>query len=271
MKKILASILTLALVVGATVVATNAFFSDTETSTGNTFVAGNLDLQVDSTAHYAGLTCTEGVWVEDVTDQSSRPDLIGDPCDGTWPAQDLTSEKFFNLSDIKPGDFGEDTISLHANSNDQYVCAAIYNLDNAENTVEPTETSDGDTGGPDGELASQVNFFAWADDGDNVWETGEAPLFSNVFGPASDVLNGVVYPLFTPNTVQLAEGDTENVGLYWCYGALTVDQNTHTLTCDGSNVDNTGQTDSLTADMSFFAEQSRNNADFTCPDITTFQ
>jgi len=42
--------------IGAVVAgATGAFFSDTETSTGNTFAAGEIDLTVDSTAHYAGL------------------------------------------------------------------------------------------------------------------------------------------------------------------------------------------------------------------------
>jgi len=47
MKKILTSLLTI-LVVGSTAVgATQAYFSDTETSTGNTFTAGSLDLNID--------------------------------------------------------------------------------------------------------------------------------------------------------------------------------------------------------------------------------
>jgi predicted ribosomally synthesized peptide with SipW-like signal peptide len=47
MKKILLSLLTVALVSSSAVGATQAYFSDTETSTGNTFAAGSLDLAVD--------------------------------------------------------------------------------------------------------------------------------------------------------------------------------------------------------------------------------
>lgn len=44
--------------VGAVVVGgTGAFFSDTETSTGNVFTAGAIDLTVDSEAHYNGSMC----------------------------------------------------------------------------------------------------------------------------------------------------------------------------------------------------------------------
>ena len=47
MKKILLSLSVVAAVAVVVVGATTAFFSDTETSTGNTFTAGELDLLVD--------------------------------------------------------------------------------------------------------------------------------------------------------------------------------------------------------------------------------
>lgn len=47
MKKILLSIITVLLMVGMVTSATTAYFSDTETSTGNTFAAGTLDLNLD--------------------------------------------------------------------------------------------------------------------------------------------------------------------------------------------------------------------------------
>jgi len=47
MKKILTSVLTIALVVTVVTGATVANFFDTETSTGNTFTAGSLDLKID--------------------------------------------------------------------------------------------------------------------------------------------------------------------------------------------------------------------------------
>jgi hypothetical protein len=117
-----------------------------------------------------------------------------------------------------------------------------------------------------------LNFFAWDDEnGDNVWQATENKLFTNTSGPASDILNGVVYPLYTPLTLGvLTEGTTEHIGLYWCYG--TIDASTAgVLVCDGSGVDNQSQTDSLTADMTFYSEQSRNNGLFVCPDIAFFQ
>lgn len=44
MKRILLSVLTISLVGAVTIGATGAYFSDTETSTGNTFTAGTIDL-----------------------------------------------------------------------------------------------------------------------------------------------------------------------------------------------------------------------------------
>ena len=47
MKKILISLMAIALVVGLVGAGTMAYFYDTETSTGNVFTAGTLDLKVD--------------------------------------------------------------------------------------------------------------------------------------------------------------------------------------------------------------------------------
>lgn len=47
MKKILLSILTIGLVISVVVGVSRAYFSDTETSTDNTFTAGTLDLDID--------------------------------------------------------------------------------------------------------------------------------------------------------------------------------------------------------------------------------
>ena len=49
--------------VGAVVIgATGAFFSDTETSTGNTFTAGAIDLGVDNESYYNGAFNEETSW-----------------------------------------------------------------------------------------------------------------------------------------------------------------------------------------------------------------
>lgn len=276
MKKILLSLGTIVFVGSIAAAATGAFFNDTETSTGNTFAAGAIDLKVDSQSHYAGLVCTpttidevEGYfWVlENNQVPTTRPDLLEQPCNGTWEETDLGIENtFFDFFDLKPGDSGENTLSLHVLNNDAYACANITNLQDDDNGLTEPEQKDGDEtdGAGNGELSSELRFFAWDDDGDNIWENGETVLFSNTEGPASDVLGGVSYPLFTPGTGAMTASTTQYIGLYWCYGAITVDEVNNTLTCDGSGVDNITQTDTMSADISFYVEQARNNPNFTC-------
>jgi predicted ribosomally synthesized peptide with SipW-like signal peptide len=58
MKKILISVGTIAVVAALAVGGTIAFYSDTETSTGNIFTAGSIDLKIDQTmASYNGENC----------------------------------------------------------------------------------------------------------------------------------------------------------------------------------------------------------------------
>lgn len=284
MKRILLSLLVIGTVGGTVFAATNAFFSDTETSTGNTFTAGKVDLTIDSTAHYDGMICTGGLWVdEDQTlANNPRPELIGQICTGTWaiPAN-LTTEKFFNLSDVKPGDYGENTLSMHIESNPVWACIDIKNLKNMENDLIGPEAAAGDVT-PDvinpspspstygGELAQNLRFTAWSDNGtetskcDNKWEAGEPLLFTNQQGPASDVLNGKTYALAdSTHGSPMSPGDS-CIGLQWCAGTMTIDANTHTITCDGASMGNNTQTDSMTADVAFRIEQSRNNPNFSC-------
>ena len=245
-KKILFSMLAIAAAAAIVIGGTTAFFSDTETSTGNTFTAGAIDLKVDSKCTYN--------------------DAQSNEC-GTWEMTDLgPTNKFFDFGDLKPGDEGENTISLHVFNNDAYVCAYINNMYSDDNGLTEPESLVDTTGGfNEGELDDEVYFFAWLEkDGDNVYESNEIQLFSNVSGPASDVLNGKTYPLFTPGTLLALPADqTAYVGMYWCYGKLTV--NGYDLSCDGSAVTNLTQTDSMSADISFYVEQARNNLDFVCP------
>src|SRR3989344_1160058 len=159
-----------ALIIGATF----AFFSDTETSTGNTLAAGAIDLKVDSEAHYAGLVCQNSVCVDDNPPSTTRQDLVGEECDGTWSLKDLGGDDiFFNLDDIKPGDEGENTISLHVFDNDawgRFVISNVQALDN-DCTEPETESSDPEcsitpTPIPGvGELASSLSFHVWLDQG----------------------------------------------------------------------------------------------------------
>lgn len=149
--------------------ATGAFFSDTETSTGNTFTAGALDLKVDSEAHYNGSVCNP------VTDlwEGGTGWPVGEPCEGTWTEKDLGAgvDRFFNLSDVKPGDEGENTISLHVYNNDAWGQFVINNIVDADNNCTEPE-SDPDTCAvidlsdpANGELSANITFYAWLDQG----------------------------------------------------------------------------------------------------------
>ena len=69
-KRIIQSTLMLLVVAGVTAAGTGAFFSDTETSAGNVFTAGSIDLMIDHTAQsYNGVDCqTCGVSIYSSTD-----------------------------------------------------------------------------------------------------------------------------------------------------------------------------------------------------------
>lgn len=188
-------LLSLAIMVfaGAVVVGgTGAFFSDEETSTGNVFAAGSLDLKVDSEAHYNGLICSEvGTdmyeWKADGVTFQTDADVPADhypqpgmECDGTWEETDLGAQhQFFNLNDVKPGDEGENTLSLHVTDNDAWGRMVISNVEDRDvNCTEPeTEVGaldpecDGQEAGyvpdPDnnGELAENISITGWIDQG----------------------------------------------------------------------------------------------------------
>ena len=287
MKKILVS-LGVIVAVGAIVIgATGAFFSDTETSVGNTFTAGDIDLQIDNESY--------------VTDVNG--DLVASP-NTSWELRDLTVEKFFDFDDLKPGDLGEDTISIHVGSNDAWVCAAAQITEDSDVTyTEPEEDDDNtvnlaDPLGTDGELDEELNFAFWIDDGDNVYETCQDQGTSTDCVSESFFLEGTLSEMGQAGQIALADAsgnaalgddpvpgeDTFYIGKAWCFGELTPDPvpqdgvgktNPNTngplardtgVDCDGANVDNASQTDRVVGDLQFYAEQSRNNDDFLCED-----
>ncbi|MCA9354918.1 MAG: hypothetical protein KC877_05340, partial [Candidatus Kaiserbacteria bacterium] len=134
-------------------------------SVGSTFALGNdgdgLELTIDSHATYNG---------------EFQPQL-------SWDLKDLVPgvDHFFDFENVLPGDTGTTTISIHVDKDDAYVCLNFENLIDKENATgdddtvnEPESHEDFEAGG---ELADGMEFFAWFDDGDNVFEVGEKPLF----------------------------------------------------------------------------------------------
>lgn len=181
MKKILLSSVVVVAAAAVVVGATTAFFSDTETSTGNTFTAGSIDLKVDSDCHYWNLVDEDydgdlptwedengNLWI-DVGCGEVGQNGVGI---GQWSETDLEDgvHKFFSFSDLKPGDRGEDTISLHVYNNDAWGRILMsFSEDNDNSCTEPEEESDDQICGEneDGELLEAMlpGFSMWLDQG----------------------------------------------------------------------------------------------------------
>jgi len=262
-KKILISLTVISVVAAIAIGGTIAYFSDTETSTGNTFTAGAIDLKIDNDSWYNGVL---------------REDL-------GWELDDLTGHLFFDYEDLKPGDWGEDTVSLHVFDNDAWACVDLYITKNDDMSSTEPELEAGDAQEDpqsiwDGELAEELQFIFWVDDGDNVLEVGENVLLQ---GPASAALqSGLHYTLADAdeNNVGGSPGDpliggqTYYIGKAWCYGTLEENRipsgqgispaDSPGIICNGEPVDNWSQTDNMMVDVSFYVEQERNNPSFQC-------
>lgn len=283
--------------------ATGAFFSDTETSTGNTFAAGAIDLKIDNDSYYNGNRCTDvGTSVPDW--QWVGPNAFpipGTECETSFPLSDLDDGLlFFNFTDLKPDDEGEDTISIHV-QNDAWACMDLtLTSDDDVSTTEPegqVDAAENPLDAWDGELADALQFFWWADDGDNVYEEGEQDLsggiktltdlatttgaFSITLADSQGNAWGGDDPLPANETVYIAKA--------WCFGTLTTPGVTQdnlgkfgepgndnpgipngpqdrpgAVQCNGENLGNETQTDKAELTLAFRAEQARHNDSFLC-------
>lgn len=261
---ILQSLAVLTFVVAISVGATGAFFSDAETSKGNTLTAGAIDLQIDNHSYYNG---------------NYREDL-------SWLQKDLeTGDLLFSFDDVKPGDWGEDTISLHVADNDWWMCADFMIASSSDNGASEPELNDEVPYTSEaGELDRELWFTFWADDGDNVLEHEEHPFYSGVMASTTSTSTLAVWADSTSNfwhntNTPLIGGQVYHVGVGWCHGVLLwkpVAQdgvgdgsiNNPTInpgfSCDGSGVNNVTQSDAITLDVVFRAEQARHNEKFVC-------
>ncbi len=251
------------IVVGVTV----AFLSDTETSAGNTFAAGDIDLKIDNKSYYNG----------EISEAT------------TWLLDDLDNGRlFFNFRDLKPDDEGEDTISLHVGTNDAYACMDVTLTSNDDISSNEPELDTPDVledinNTWDGELANNLQMFWWADDGDNVFEVGENSISGGIktliqlatSSPFSVALADSQNNVWTPNAPGPISGNaTQYIGKAWCFGTLTlnavpagqgVDPTVDPgVNCNGTALNNLTQTDGATLDVAFRAIQARHNTTFTC-------
>ena len=243
--KILLSVASIAAAAALVIGATFAFFSDTETSTGNTFTAGKLDLKVDNTCYYNKLA--------DGDPNCSAPE------NGvtSWESTDLgAAHKFFYFTDVKPGDFGEDTVSLTVD-NDAWLRMLIGITADTDNTCTGPESAvdpDGTTCGTDGELLENLLFTVWLDEGVTPGFQGPQDLSEC----DNDFVVSEEPTLISEGTVQ--DGEIWNLADFG--GAyLLADQKS----CFGiawrlpEEVGNAVQTDGVEASIEFQVEQQRNN------------
>ena len=177
-----------------------------------------------------------------------------------WEETDLDgSQTFFNFGDIKPADEGTNLISLHVESNDAYICLFPNDIEDAENLrIEPEETAGDETPDqPDGELSQFIKVFMWNDDGDGEYEGEDVLVGPNV------PLNQVDIEILALN---LSSGGVDYIGLAWCVGEQSLNGND--IECSGnvSDIDQ-AQTDSVSAALTAYAVQQRNNENFDCESV----
>jgi|SRR3989344_829202 len=248
MRKIITSISVLGAVAVAVVGATVAFFNDTETSSGNVLTAGSIDLRVDSFG--------------------STRNGVPLPNSSWFPAVDLTDEKFFEFRDVKPGDFFGRNLSLHVDSNPAWVCLLARNVDDDGNglTDPEHEANDPSDGAGEGELAENLHMLAWLDsDADGRHDSNEPFLVDSFF----DVFAELAMPIHDSTTGTPLDPSVpiELLQMDLCGGAHIVNPGTGAISCNGNNMGNTAQGDSLKADLVIYGEQSRNNPNFKCADV----
>jgi predicted ribosomally synthesized peptide with SipW-like signal peptide len=197
---------------------TSAYFSDREEFSNNGLTAGTLDLKLDYKATYQGgegrLDAIKAMGYPDaealgdgvyLLDQAPSPadmqeweDMVtGEEFDFCSPEADQflvngDDIPVFTLEDIKPGDTGEVTISVHICDNPAFL-KMVGDLSNEQENdqTDPEIAAEGtDTDGI-GELADAIEVCVWYDeDCDNVYEptgTGqqqelEVALVSDVSG-----------------------------------------------------------------------------------------
>ncbi|MFC7176174.1 vWA domain-containing protein [Halosegnis marinus] len=210
-RKMLAGLGAVGLASAGAGLGTTAFFSDEEEFTGNTLVAGELDLLVDWQQTYDFGQGHQFISAHPDHDGDGEQSISADNdagqirysdfpdegdedsnganipvlnCEnipplseadfGTDPVTEEPMETLVQLTDVKPGDSGEITFSLHLCDNPGYIWMQAGNVSNDDGTqTEPELLVDTTEGG---ELAGLINARLWYDeDCDNVYD-GEEPV-----------------------------------------------------------------------------------------------
>lgn len=266
-KGILGSMLVIGVVLTMMGASTFSWLSDEEKSFGNRLIAGSLDLKIDlvNSTHYR----YNGTLVEYTS----------------FPMKNLgPRDKFFKWNDIKPGDYGEFTISLHLYDNPGYLYFNISNIVDIDNGInEPEDMVDGvkngSDGTADGDLDDYVFFIGWIDWGYTPgWQgkendTGEGDNECQCYYGEPVITYGFLKDISDPEQYNLSaimlEAGGEGImkpcvtyyfAIAWFIPGETLKAgepdpfgNTHQFDMPGAG--NIIQTDKWAADISFYVEQ----------------
>ena len=221
--------------------ATYSYFSDTETSTGNTFTAGAIDLSDNlSTVRFDLVDMKPGDMDEDKFDITATSNPY-------WACMrstiDTTPENDANEPEVAAGDSSSSTVGELQNYLSFYVWNdrdgnGEYN-GNGNNFPDPSANPNVDRNLAGPFTLSQMQALGYMPLADN-----SALSF---FGPTA-----------------LLAGQTYNLGYAYCFG--TPSHNSYSnITCSGEgDENNVAQTDGVTGTIEFYAVQSRNNDGFNC-------
>jgi hypothetical protein len=221
-----------------------AYLSDQERFRSS-LTAGSLDLRLDYRATYNG----------EVTGQAP-PDRewreVGTgalDCD-VGGLVDGDGVPVVELADVKPGDCGSVTASLHVCANPSRLWMAVDLVETAEATRRPEEVLAGDQSDDVGELQDLVDVTLWLDDDcDGVADADETVLFEGTLAELAAFARGGV-PLGRDPATDVpvcVDPGVVCVGLSWCVPLDGVDHNR-------------AATDSVAFDLRFAAVQCRHDA-----------
>lgn len=202
----------------------------------------------------AGPNNSQGIFLDSVSIFKLDCDysMAGGQCK-LWDSKDLEeNDFFFNFDDVKPGDSGVNVISLTVHDNDAWACLLSHDISGTDAEI----------------LGGYMKVFAWNDlDNDGVYDPGESLYTPN---PVSTFFVGGNFLTIADSLLPppLSALQTEYVGLAWCLGDMNVDHGTGAISCDGSAVGNDAQNATLSASITAYARQHRNNPNFLCESVT---
>ena len=175
------SLMTIALVSALIGGGIFAYFSDVETSTGNTFTAGTLDLNLDG---------------------------------------GNTNVVKFTVSDVKPGDSGGGSWTVaNVGSIAGYLDLESISVSEAIGTTTDPEEADEPTGVDTIQLGTYLMVHLFVDTNNNgSWDAGEADIFGTDAAPAAINTIAASYAL---DLSLAATGGTNYITLVWSVGTGT--------------------------------------------------